>query len=297
MSSNSVPSEDQKLHITVLLSVRNSEDTIIAAIESIRHQTYSNWDLIVIDDASTDQTPIILDKIKKIESRVSVIRNEVSHGLASALNKGLKVARGPLIARMDGDDISLPKRLELQEKFLRENRDIEIVGSQAYSLNQYGEVTGIVTRPTTHKELVSGIWDSNPFIHPSVCARKSFFEKYSGYRESCRFAQDMDLWMRSHLNSKFHNLPDYLLIYRSRELTFKRVYWGIRVKLLYGIRNQNLMTALRASFRLLVFYYVRKFKSILATFSSKVSSSLGITKIPQSNISRNSLYKINLGAS
>lgn len=202
--------------ITVLMAVYNGEKYLKEAIDSILGQTYSDFEFIIIDDASTDKTKGILNSF--IDKRIRIINNNLNVGLTKSLNKGLIEAKGEYVARMDADDISLPERLDIQRRFLDENKNIVCVGSGAIIINSLGKTTGLKS-PISNPELLKFYMIlKNQIMHPSVMFRKKIIQQLGGYDESIKYAQDYNLWSKllSH-GYKVDNIGKPLLRYRLHE--------------------------------------------------------------------------------
>ena len=210
--------------LTVLMSVYNGEIYLEEAIESILHQTFTDFDFLIIDDASTDKTSDILEKFTQQDSRIKIITNEKNSGLAYSLAKGVEAAKTPWIARMDADDISMRDRLEKQMKYLAENPETDILGGYALDINDRGEILDSRKVPTDHDNIVKFIW-TNPLIHPTVLFRRSAILKIGSYycKTPKRIPEDYDLWFRScAAGLQFANLPEPLIYYRFSENNFVR---------------------------------------------------------------------------
>lgn len=202
--------------ISVVMSVYNGQKFLAEAIESILKQTYTNFEFIIIDDGSTDNSLDIVWEFAAADERIRVVVNETNLGLAKSLNKGIALASGKYIARMDADDISMPERFEKQVAFLDENDDIGLVGTNKINLDQItGQEKKYLKIPEGHLEILWTLLFTPPFIHPSVMIRRSFLlENNLRYSEELQAAQDYDLWMRSLSYTKGANLSEFLLIYR-----------------------------------------------------------------------------------
>lgn len=206
--------------ISVVMSVYNCESTLMEALASIFNQTYTNWELVVCDDASTDGTGEVLRSAAKSvdDSRFIILTNKTNRKLAYSLNRCLGTASGQLIARMDGDDVSEPDRLERQVRFLNENPKVDLVGTATRWFNSNG--LGEVLQPET---LEPDRWTYGksarvPFAHPTILARRSVFETVGNYTVSWRTerGQDVDLWFKFFAAGLVgRNLPEPL--YRFRE--------------------------------------------------------------------------------
>ncbi|MDD3266704.1 MAG: glycosyltransferase family 2 protein [Burkholderiales bacterium] len=202
--------------ISVVMPVYNAEKYVAEAIESILNQTYSDFEFIIIDDYSTDNSYEIINKYAKADKRIRLFRNEVNKKLPKTLNFGISQSLGKYIARMDADDISLPERFTKQIEFMEQNPDIGVCGSYAevfYASN------GLMKVQLDHGSIKSfTLFFLNNLIHPTLMVRKSIFE-YDGlwYDENLDgLAEDYELWIRFLLNGvRFTNLDEVLLKYRS----------------------------------------------------------------------------------
>lgn len=202
-------------HVTVLLSVYNGERFLAEAIDSILGQSYENYEFIIIDDASTDSTAEILKRYARKDSRIKIVTNPVNLRLAASLNKGISLASGELIARMDADDVSLPDRLEKQVAFMQANPNVSICGT---ALSVYGSPDTIWLPPLDDHAIKTMFFFESCLYHPTVIMRKRLFSDFS-YSSSMLPAEDYDLWSRFAEKKEiiFANLPAPLLRYRFHE--------------------------------------------------------------------------------
>ena len=205
--------------VSVLMPVRNEAGYLAAALRSISRQTFSAWELIAIDDGSTDDTPVILADAAAGDSRIRVIRRE-GGGLVAALNTGLEQCRAPLIARMDGDDISHPRRLELQAAYLDSHGDVGLVATGFRHFPRQELKQGMYAYEvwqnslTCHEAIMQDRFVESPFVHPSVMVRRNLFDSVGGYRD-CGWAEDYDLWLRiAETGTRFARLPQQLFFWR-----------------------------------------------------------------------------------
>ena len=205
---------EKKPTITVLLSVYNAENYVGIAIESILKQSFTDFELIAVDDCSTDKSWDIVQQYMKLDSRVIAKRNEVNLGGCKTLNVGLKLAKGKYIARLDNDDWSYPNRLEKQFDFLEAHPDVGIVGGVMEIMNQHGEVTGKRKYNISDQEIRNKIFRYSPFSHPLVMIRKSILDKVGSYDPTYAPADDYELYFRIGNESQFANLPDVIMRYR-----------------------------------------------------------------------------------
>jgi glycosyltransferase involved in cell wall biosynthesis len=236
--------------VSVLMSVHNGARTVSAAVDSIRAQTFPDWELLLVDDASTDGTAELLTRLD--DPRIRVLRNERNRGLAASLNRAFRESRGTLIARMDADDVALPQRFAAQVAFLASHPEVDILGSAAILLDGSGREAGISTRRETHGDIAASICKENPFIHPAVMMRRRVLEELGGYDESLRRAQDYDLWLRGVHRFRYHNLQEPLLRYsKPARATWISSSYGARVILKNrGLRGAWWAARLLAAFAL-----------------------------------------------
>lgn len=199
--------------ISVLMPVRNAGVFLAPAIESIINQTYSNWELICVDDGSNDGTSKLLRMYSKVDKRIKVYSNKSRKGIGYSLNKALSFAKGQYIARMDADDISLPQRLEIQLSFLQKNTNIVACGGQAEMINTEGITFAYKKFPTDPKELYKMIMRSIPLQHPILMTRAKIFKEYR-YREDIRTAEDVDMLFYLLSKGNISNVEDVIYKYR-----------------------------------------------------------------------------------
>ena len=199
--------------ISVVMAVRDGERWLPGAIASIQRQTLSQFELIIIDDGSTDQTPHIIDAQFRSDPRIIAIHQD-RLGLVAALNRGLAASRGQFIARLDADDIAQPQRLARQLEYLERHPEIGLLGTWAHKINEQGLVVGTLTPPPGTKALLALLARTNPFLHSSIMMRKTVLERVGFYRTAFAGAEDYDLWIRMSEISDIANMPEYLIQYR-----------------------------------------------------------------------------------
>ncbi|MGE5691937.1 MAG: glycosyltransferase family 2 protein, partial [Pseudomonadota bacterium] len=201
--------------VSVLLAARDASLYLREAVASVLAQTERDLELIVIDDASTDATPAILDGVD--DPRLVVRRNDRRTGLAASLNQALELARGDWVARLDADDVALPRRLELQLARARAD-GLAVVGSAILELDAVGSTHRLHPMPRTPAEVRWHALFSSPFFHPSVLVdRRVLAEHGLGYDETFDESEDYDLWARVLRHADGANLPRPLLLYRVHE--------------------------------------------------------------------------------
>jgi len=198
--------------VTVLMPVYNAEEYVKQAIESILLQTYSNFELLIIDDASTDASVEAIHSLK--DDRIRFIQNEKNLGLIGTLNKGFDLAKGKYIARMDNDDLALPDRLKVQVDYLESHPEVGVFGS-AY-INLKDNVKGKTTTFLHNHDLLKSILFFNSCMaHPTVMFRKEFIKKNNlKYTAGYTHAEDYEFWVRAIDKTQFSNAQEPLLLYR-----------------------------------------------------------------------------------
>ncbi len=234
--------------ISVILPVKNQQDFIEKAIDSVYSQTYDDFELIVIDDGSTDETSYILERLKT-KYGFKLLTHKKNLGIVKALNNGLAEAKGKYIARMDGDDIMLPERLEKQIEFLKNNPELDLIGTQVEifkeaekqdiycgcrlksldidlstalkNIQKERELSEGVkiyqkwnNSLLTHKDMLENLYVDCPIVHPTFFAKKEFFERLKGYAET-EYAEDYDMIFRAVFSGyKLGKVKEILLKWR-----------------------------------------------------------------------------------
>ncbi len=198
--------------VTVAMSVHNAGSTLGSALRSILWQTFPDWELIVVDDGSTDQTGLILSRFS--DARIRVVHGAGGQqGLATRLNQCIELARGKYIARMDADDVAYPERLERQVRYLEAHPDIDLLGHGAVLFKEDGLAIGLYPAASEHEDICRRPWWGFPLAHPTWMGKRSWFARYR-YRATLIKGQDQVLLLRSYRSSRFAALPDILLGYR-----------------------------------------------------------------------------------
>lgn len=204
--------------ISVLMPVYNAEEYMEESIKSILSQTFKDFEFIIINDGSKDSSLSLLRKYKKKDKRIIILDNKKNLGLHISLNRGLSIAKGKYIARMDADDISLQKRFEIQFNYIEKNKNIFLVGGSAIVINEEGEKIGSLLKGDNPKRIGKKLLKSNPFVHPSIMFRNTgeFF-----YRDKFVCSEDYDLYLRMLSEGKaLANINDFLIKYRISKNSF-----------------------------------------------------------------------------
>lgn len=196
--------------VSVIMPVYNNVSFLEAAVDSVIDQSLSEFEFIIVDDASTDSSEVLLESLAKKDSRISLHRNATNLGYRKSLNIGLKIAKGKYVARMDADDVSLPYRLERQTDFLDAHGSVGVLGTGAYIVNSNGNIVGPRVMPSSHGFILWWMCFTSPFIHPTVMIRRQLLNSVGGYNTDI-VAEDYDLWWRLSHVTRLHNLSEKLL--------------------------------------------------------------------------------------
>jgi glycosyltransferase involved in cell wall biosynthesis len=214
---------DRRPIVSVIMSMRNSASTVGAAVSSVRMQTLADWELIVIDDGSSDESSAIVEGFH--DERIRLVREFSSAGLAARLNQSVALSKGEFIARMDADDICFPERLARQAARLQEEPELDLIGCGAVVFRSSGELVGEMPVGLDHRDIVAQPFVGFPFPHPTWYGRANWFRN-NPYDSSLRYAEDQDLLLRSFRHSRLAALDKVLLGYRQDRLALKKLLPG-----------------------------------------------------------------------
>jgi glycosyltransferase involved in cell wall biosynthesis len=221
--------------VSVILPVRNAERYVGQAMESILRQTYGDFEIIAIDDGSTDHSLEILKKYASSDKRMNIVSRE-NRGLVASLNQGLKAARGQWIARMDADDIALPQRFERQLQRL-EHTGADICGSW---VKLFGADRRVIKHPQTDEAIKMKMIFCAPFTHPAVMMKTEMVRQL-GYDKDWETCEDYDLWERAtRAGWKMINIPEILLLYRQHKTQISTMALSMQQQLTQKIRRRYL---------------------------------------------------------
>ncbi|MBC8018974.1 MAG: glycosyltransferase [Verrucomicrobia bacterium] len=205
--------------ISILMPVHNEAKYLTAALNSLVRQTFSEWELVVVDDGSRDATPSILAEAAQKDPRIRVIHRS-GGGLVAALNTGLAACRSPLVARMDGDDICHPRRLECQAAYMDSNPDVGLAACNFRHFPRTHLKQGMLAYETwqngldSHELVLRDRFVESPFVHPSIVSRRTLLDSLGGYRDM-GWPEDYDLWLRmADAGVRFARLPEELFFWR-----------------------------------------------------------------------------------
>lgn len=199
--------------LTVLMPVYNGEKYLREAIDSILRQTFTDFELLIINDGSVDSSVKIVESYQ--DQRIRLIHNEKNLKIVASLNRGLDLARGEYIARLDCDDVAMPTRLEKQVLFLDNNPKVAMLGSWAEEIDSAGRVVSFISFPTDALILRWRLCFCNTFIHSSIMFRKAAIAGLGGYSEEFPYAEDYDLWAKTGCNQELANFPEALVRWRN----------------------------------------------------------------------------------
>ena len=199
--------------LTVLMPLYNCSKYIEASVRSILIQDYSDFELLIIDDGSTDNSAELVSRIR--DSRI-VFHKKIHTGLADTLNVGLSMSKGEWIARIDADDIAVRDRLALQTKFLSNNPEVDVISGSSVYFSGNGKVEFTVCPPSEDQLIKEMLNVHNPINHSAVTFRKDKIIAGGGYDVTMKCFEDFELWLRLRDKLKFHILPEYLAFTRLR---------------------------------------------------------------------------------
>ena len=233
--------------VTILMSVKDGGPFFDEALKSIQQQTMENWELLLVDDGSTDGSLQRARDFVAEEPRACLIENETNIGLAASLNRVVEMARAPFLARMDADDISLPHRLEKQLQHFATDPELGLLGSNIERINRNGRYPSwrprVSNMPLTHTEIHAQMLFRNPMYHPTIMVRRAALDQAGlkfEYDETFDTTQDYELWARLIQKVKFANMAEPLVHYRKHaggittKSTDRQYANGLRVQRYYS---------------------------------------------------------------
>lgn len=219
MSDNSFP------RVSIGMPVYNCAATLGLALRSILSQTFCDWELLLIDDGSMDNT-VDLARTHS-DQRIRVFADGLHQGLAARLNQAIGLGRGKYFARMDGDDVSYPERLALQVEYLEQHPEIDLLGGGILIFGAGGQVLGTRESRITHEDICRRPWAGFYLAHPTWMGQMEWFRKHL-YRSEAVRCEDQDLLLRTYENSRFAALSETVLGYREEELSLRKILAGRR---------------------------------------------------------------------
>ena len=238
--------------VSILMPVYNAAQFLRLAVASMQAQTFRDFELIAIDDGSTDNSKAILDRIAAADTRIRVI-SRPNTGIVGALNDGLAVARGEFIARMDADDVALPTRIATQLDYLRQHPDCIALGTSVQIVDSRSAVVDRYDPPTSHDAIMAELLSGNggAIIHPTVIFRATALRTVNGYDPAFGKAEDLDLYLRLSPHGQFSNLPVLGLQYRhhvkSTNFKHRQTQLGLIARILERERSRRNLSPLPAN--------------------------------------------------
>jgi glycosyltransferase involved in cell wall biosynthesis len=216
--------------VSVIMAVYNGERYLREAVESILAQTYPDFEVIIIDDGSSDASAGMLEEFARRDDRVRLVRQE-NIGLTRTLNKAIELSGGELLARMDADDIAMPDRLRRQVEFMQQHPRVVLLGGAYELIDGRGRLLTRITPPLDDQPLQElALAGRTPICHPLAMMRRDAVLKTGGYDESLKVAQDLDLWLRLGEVGELACLPDVLLKYRQHEESVSEAKQALQVQ-------------------------------------------------------------------
>lgn len=230
--------DTMKPTVSIAMPVFNCEATVGAAIRSIQAQTFQDWELIVIDDGSSDKTMAVAQMFH--DARIRLVNGGKNVGLPARLNEAVQLSRGKYFARMDGDDLSYPTRLERQLTYLRVNPEVDLLGGAVSIFDGKGRLIGIRAARLTHDEICGTWWRHHTLAHVTWMGPIEWFQK-NAYCPDALTTQDRELLMRARRHSRYAAVPDILVGVREATISLKKIIPARRrfavVNLREGIRH------------------------------------------------------------
>lgn len=207
----------KQILLSVIIPVYNAEKYLITCLDSIKSQTYKNYEVIIIDDASTDDSQGIMKKYAKTDKRFRVYINNLNLRITKTLNKGIKIAKGKYILRMDADDWCYPERFEKQFKYMEKHPDIGVSGGTIEVCDKNLNIINKRKYPLSDSEVRKIIFRYSPFAHPATIWNAKLMKKIGGYNPNIPLSQDYELYFRIGNISKFGNIKDTILKLRTHD--------------------------------------------------------------------------------
>lgn len=201
--------------LSVIMPVYNAENTLSQAIKSVARQTFRDWELVIIDDASTDSSWQIISKFAKKNSKIRAYQNDRKVGRTKTLNREIALSRGDFIARMDATDIALPERFKVQIGYLASNPKTIAVGGQCLIINEKGKITGERKLPTDFADIYKYILKFCPTLQPTIMfAKKRLPYDFQYYNTGFSFVEGLEFLFRIFKYGRVENVSDYILLQR-----------------------------------------------------------------------------------
>jgi len=203
--------ETKKLMISVVMGVYNGELYLADTINSVLEQTFKDFEFVIVNDGSTDNTQLILDEYKRRDERIRIINNERNIGLTKSLNRGVWESQGKYIARIDVGDTCHKERFEKQIAFMEKNDTVGVVGSWGLFIDKQGEHIYIFKPPTDKDLIKKQLLSKSVLLHPSAMIKRDILMAVGGYNEKYYTGQEQELWIRMSKICDLANIPEVLV--------------------------------------------------------------------------------------
>ncbi|MBP0598389.1 glycosyltransferase family 2 protein [Herbaspirillum sp. LeCh32-8] len=242
--------------VTIGLPIYNAQSTLADAIESILQQSWENWELLLLDDGSTDGSAQVAARFR--DARIQWISDGANRGISSRLNQALDMARGEYFCRMDADDMSFPQRLQRQIDVLNARPGVDLVASSVLTFTSDGQAGGIVRVAAAHAQICARPWNGFHFPHPAWMGRTAWFRRHR-YISTADGAEDQHLLYRSFGVSEFAGMEEVLLAYRDDRTSFRKLlgrrlrFWKVIAGAAFsgGRRRDGILVCLRQPAKIL----------------------------------------------
>jgi glycosyltransferase involved in cell wall biosynthesis len=215
--------------LTIAMPVLNGGDELVLSVKSLLTQSLDDWELLLIDDGSSDGA---VERLRQLDdSRLHIFVDHKNRGLAARLNEAIGLARGHYFARMDHDDICHPDRLLSQFKYLESNQAIDLVGARCATIDESGNLIDVLPSAIAHEEICKYPWRGFYLPHPTWMGRTAWFRTQLYAEPAPYLCEDQELLLRTYSSCRFHALPEILLAYRVRSKPLWSRQWRTRVSL------------------------------------------------------------------
>lgn len=206
--------------VSVILPVRDGGAAFAVALDSVLAQTFTDFELLILDDGSCDETAQLART--RVDTRVTVVSDGRRLGLAARLNQGIDLARGRYVARMDADDVCFPERFEHQVRFLEAYSDVDVVGCRALVFRENGATVGLLPFAESHEKICASPWRGVRLPHPTWMGRIGWFRRHRYRMPEALRAEDQELLLRAYSTSRYHSLDKILLGYRQGRFSLQK---------------------------------------------------------------------------
>lgn len=240
VESNPTPS------ISVIMAVHNGETYIRAAVQSVLKQTFKDFELIVVDDGSTDQTAKMVSEFD--DKRIKLIKNQVNMERSYSRNLAVKMSSGEYLAILDADDICLEERFEKQLQFMRSNEDVGLLGSDAYILDQNDKIIGYISPPKGSQYIDWLLNFDSVLVHSSAFIRREVFTKAGGYTIGLEPSEDYDLWCRVSNFTLIENISEPLVMYRQHQTNSSTLFADLQKQRRFSIAAKRIKNRLSGEY-------------------------------------------------